>query len=235
MSGVDDAYTKLLIHCNGGNNSTTFTDEAGHSCSAAGSAKQSSTQVMFSSASSYYSASAATTYLSVADSTDWILTEDWSFDCWVYLASVTQNLTLFAQVGGGKYQALDFTSGGTLLFYDWNGSSQINSWNCTHGMSINTWTHIFIGRATNTPYMAIGGTQKTVTASKVGTHFDVASVLGIGGYNYGFNGYIDEVRLSKGICRWTSNFTPPTAEYAPAATGVSIPVLMNIYKQSWGY
>jgi hypothetical protein len=29
-----------------------------------------------------------------------------------------------------------------------------------------------------------------------------------------FNGWIDEVRISKGIARWTSNFTPPTAPYS---------------------
>ena len=28
-----------------------------------------------------------------------------------------------------------------------------------------------------------------------------------------FNGWIDELRVSKGIARWTSNFTPPTAPY----------------------
>jgi hypothetical protein len=32
------------------------------------------------------------------------------------------------------------------------------------------------------------------------------------GSNY-FNGWIDEVRISKGIARWTSNFTPPTQPY----------------------
>jgi hypothetical protein len=26
-------------------------------------------------------------------------------------------------------------------------------------------------------------------------------------------GYMDEVRISKGIARWTSNFTPPTGAY----------------------
>ena len=28
-----------------------------------------------------------------------------------------------------------------------------------------------------------------------------------------WNGWIDELRVSKGIARWTADFTPPTAAY----------------------
>ena len=30
------------------------------------------------------------------------------------------------------------------------------------------------------------------------------------------DGWLDEVRVSKGIARWTANFTPPTSEYTKA-------------------
>ena len=29
-----------------------------------------------------------------------------------------------------------------------------------------------------------------------------------------YDGYMDEIRISKGIARWTSNFTPPQASYS---------------------
>ena len=37
-------------------------------------------------------------------------------------------------------------------------------------------------------------------------------------YNKFITGYIDELRVSKGIARWISNFTPPTQPYLPTTT-----------------
>jgi hypothetical protein len=30
-----------------------------------------------------------------------------------------------------------------------------------------------------------------------------------------FDGWIDELRVSKGVSRWSSDFTPPESAYAP--------------------
>lgn len=35
---------------------------------------------------------------------------------------------------------------------------------------------------------------------------------------YGFNGYLDEIRISKGVARWSSNFTQPNAPYTNKIT-----------------
>jgi hypothetical protein len=37
---------------------------------------------------------------------------------------------------------------------------------------------------------------------------------------YSFNGWLDEIRISKGIARWTSNFTPPSAPYTNDGSGM---------------
>jgi hypothetical protein len=38
--------------------------------------------------------------------------------------------------------------------------------------------------------------------------------VGSDGGSWGHTGYLDEWRLSKGIARWTTTFTPPTAPYS---------------------
>jgi hypothetical protein len=48
---------------------------------------------------------------------------------------------------------------------------------------------------------------------------DIAGTVKIGTFvgidpNRDVNGWLDEFRVSKGVARWTSNFTPPTEEYS---------------------
>jgi hypothetical protein len=49
------------------------------------------------------------------------------------------------------------------------------------------------------------------------------------GGGYELNGFMDEIRISKGDSRWTSNFTPPTAPYSEE--GNKIPVMMRHYRE----
>lgn len=64
----------------------------------------------------------------------------------------------------------------------------------------------------------IDGTQIGTTQDLAGaSFFNSAYKFQIGAFNNTsnpWNGWIDEFRLSKGIARWTGNFTPPVAEYA---------------------
>ena len=84
-------------------------------------------------------------------------------------------------------------------------------------VTLNTWNHIAVVRNSGsvTVYAnGIGGTPVACTQNFNNTTF----VPTIGSYTHNanflaYNGYIDDLRITKGIARYTANFTPPTAPF----------------------
>jgi hypothetical protein len=79
-------------------------------------------------------------------------------------------------------------------------------------LSLNTWTFVTVCRRSGTMTMYFNGTSVasasnssnfTQTGTRVGGTFD----------NLSFNGYIDDLRVTKGYARYTANFTPPTTAF----------------------
>lgn len=92
----------------------------------------------------------------------------------------------------------------------------------TAALVIGERVHIAVSRdgATGTVYLFVNGVlavSSTSTKSVGGT--SSTSYLCIGGSNSGAacSGYIDEVRITKGVCRYTANFTVPTMPYPRGA------------------
>ena len=96
-----------------------------------------------------------------------------------------------------------------LLFYT-SGAVTINAGT----VPANTWTHIALVRVGNTFTIYLNGTS---VGSATNTNSFTNTVVQIGAsdtvtsssVNY-FNGYIDDLRITNGIARYTSNFTAPT-------------------------
>ncbi|MFA5926334.1 MAG: LamG-like jellyroll fold domain-containing protein, partial [Parcubacteria group bacterium] len=207
LSG-NDSYTKLLLHADG--TGATFTDSSssGKTVSAAGTATQSTTQYKFGGESASFSSG----YLSTTDSTDWTWDGDFTVDFWFRLNSTTNNFFL--------------TSAGSLpnpslrIMYDAS-----NGWNLYDGaanhafsdsLSTGVWYHAAVVRTNGVVKVFRDGAQKGSDWATSATFDMSASGLYIGAdWNGGtsFNGYMDEYRISKGIARWTSAFTPPTRAY----------------------
>ena len=75
-----------------------------------------------------------------------------------------------------------------------------------------TWYHVALVRASGIVKLYLNGSEigsATITANCSGQN------LVIGGYystDYLYNGYLDDLRITKGIARYTSNFTPPNSK-----------------------
>jgi hypothetical protein len=108
------------------------------------------------------------------------------------------------------------TTGFTLLL---NGSSNLAIYTsstiltCSGTISTGVWTHVAVVRSGTTLTVYSGGSSVgSVTFSnnltdrsfRVGEYVD-----GTGD----FTGFIDDLRITKGVARYTANFTPPTAAF----------------------
>lgn len=83
------------------------------------------------------------------------------------------------------------------------------------------WHHLAFVRASNVLKLFIDGVQEGGDVAISGALTVSPNLLGIGirgeSTSGPFTGYIDEFRISKGVARWTANFTPEIAAYGPDA------------------
>lgn len=218
--GGIDSYTKLMLHMNGTNGSTTFTDSelTPKSVTAAGNAQISTAQSKFGGASGLFDGTGD--YLELADNADWAFgTEDLTIDFWVRFISVpTSTITavFYSQYNNGSNMIELYYKDSALYLQNYSGGTPIVDFNRAWTPTAGTWYHIAVVRTGNTFKMFINGTQIGTDYSSSNSFTDFTNLLRIGARNSttgGLNGYIDEYRISKGVARWTTNFTPPTSQY----------------------
>lgn len=144
---------------------------------------------------------------------------NFTIEFWAYFNSVAADQRLIAWDNNTTnfVIAIYTNTSGNLAYYL---SSTGTTWNIAIATSmgsiaINTWYHVALVRngSVFTPY--INGVAGTTTTSSA-TLFASTLPLVIGATGNGasfFNGYIDDFRITNGVARYTSNFTPPTAAF----------------------
>lgn len=221
---VDDAYTVTLLHCNGSDGSTTFTDESGKTWTANGNAQIDTSQYPFSPPSSCLFDGNGD-YLFTNDSDDFYFNGDFTIDFRARLNTLPSvgisymTYSQYADLNNRVVMRIGNDSG----TYNWrfiavSGGVNIVTVDAAHaGIATNTWYHVAITRSGTNYRVFINGTQIGSTVSDADALPNLSSGVRMGdmaGSQY-FDGWLDEYRLSKGIARWTSNFTPASGEYQP--------------------
>jgi hypothetical protein len=202
----------LLLHGNGTNGSTTITDSSrfANTVTAVGNAQISTAQSKFGGASIAFDGTGDC--LSIADSSSFDLgTGDFTIETWAYIAE-TGDYTLYSHAATGGPMLLSFE--GTFRFRRFGVADVVVA---SALPSTNTWVHIAASRNGTATKLFFNGVQTGSTATDTADYTVAASVF-IGSDTGApgaleFNGYIDDLRITKGVARYTANFTPPTAPF----------------------
>jgi hypothetical protein len=206
------ASVSALLHMDGSNGSTTFVDSSSNefTVSSFGNAQ-------ISTASPKYGTGALTLdgsgdYLTLpADTAFQFGTGDFTVECWVYVNSGNTNDGLFTFGGISSGLAVSILSG------QWRVTTTGSDGTAVSSVTTGQWLHLAVSRSGTNLRMFIDGLQvgATITDStnlsdnqlKIGYYYDSS---------FAINALIDEFRVTKGVARYTSNFTPPTAAFPNA-------------------
>jgi hypothetical protein len=153
---------------------------------------------------------------------DWLLmantfdqqlgTGNFTIEFWVYLNATGVAMGFIGKGTSTTGLLVSLVSTNTVRFT--NNTSTITS---TGTLSASTWNHIAVvreGTGSNLTKIYINGTNDGT--GTVSTNFNQTSVMYVGANRTGgdpLNGLIDELRITKGVARYTANFTPPTKKF----------------------
>lgn len=222
------ANVKSLLHFDGADASTTFTDEIGNTWAANGNAQIDTAQSKFGGASGLFDGSGD--YLSTSYSTtnfDW-WTGDYTLEAWVrasswsgwsYDSDPAQKPNMIANRAVStdeNYWSFGPLSNGAIAMYYFSGSA--NTVKTTTTMSTGAWHHIAMSTDGTDIKLFIDGTLEQTTAIS-GTPLSSSGVSLLMGRGHNgstashINGWVDDFRLTKGTQRYTGNFSVPTKAF----------------------
>jgi hypothetical protein len=223
-----------LLHFNGTNGSTTFSevvDNAGHAFTAVGNAQISTAQSLYGGASGLFDGTGD--YLaSTFKAGDRLGASDFAveFAARQSASGAIQMLIDTRGSAGGDAAAawvlLSSATGKVTFKASTTASGSSGSWavtlTSTTSISSSGFTRGAITRSGSTWRLFIEGTQEATASASItigaeaATAYWASGVIGVGSIGYNYNGYIDELRISK-ITRYTANYTPDTGEFGDSA------------------
>lgn len=223
----DDKYTVSLLHFSGADASTTISDEVlGKTWTAGGNAQIDTAQSVFNGSSLLLDGTGD--YAETADHVDFELgSGDFTLDARIrpnalpannsYMAIVAKGWDVAGQYGYFFALAQESLTRKLVFFYSTTGANALSigvNWTPSTG----TWYHVALARSGTTARFFVDGSQVGTDQTLNATIYNGTGTLRIGrsATQYDFNGWIDELRFSKGVARWVSGFTVPAKAYQPA-------------------
>jgi hypothetical protein len=220
MADAFFSNVSLALHCEGADASTTFTDASyvPNTVTAVGNAQIDTAQFKFGSASALFDGTGD--YLTIPNATPLQLqTGDFTIELWVRLNSAAANIIITQHATGtGTYPWRIWFESATSKFgfngFASNGTSSY-SMQQTGTSTTGIWYHLAAVRTGNNFLFFVDGAAAG-TSFLASNLFATTATIAFGASNNGIaalNGWLDDIRITKGVARYTGAFTAPTATF----------------------
>jgi hypothetical protein len=159
-------------------------------------------------------------------------TGDFTIEAWYYFTSFSNSFGHYDQwagttTGSGNVQMWNSTSAQGKIKWYYDGSSNFTS---STTMSTGQWYHVAYVRESGTLKIYFNGTVDSNTQS-YSSQFGKTGTVYLGDQHAGGGSapqyYIDDLRVTKGLARYTSNFTAPTSAHLTAGGDSFKQVIVN--------
>ena len=175
-----------------------------------------------------------TTGQGMSSSGVWFNAEDFTAEAWVYPTASGNQATIMGiwdGAGGGTGLSWIITTSGSTrnlrFLLSSNGSSVLTDTASSSPLNLNAWNHVALVKYNGVIKLYHNGTSvaqynigTTAIYTGSGEPFHIGRTSSAG---QEFFGYIDDVRITKGVARYTGNFTPPAAAHPNKGPLFAIP------------
>jgi len=226
----------LLLHFNGPNSSANIEDNSKyvHSITANGDAQISTGKYKFGNSSLHLDGTGDYLTFPYHECLDFD-NGDFTLEAWVNFSSFNSggfdSILMSGETVSWQFDYKNSTN--ELRVYVYYASTNDNvtaSWT----PSVGTWYHVAAVRNGSDLKLFVDGTQIGSTTN-VGSNTlknsagegSVGARNNVGSFDRLFNGYIDEVRITRGVARYTSNFEAPTKEFSDSSGDINKKIVVD--------
>jgi hypothetical protein len=140
-------------------------------------------------------------------------TGDFTVEGWVLPNSLLSDWFIISSSGtGGLFFGF---SSATTVGFGWGRTSVAWDYRVAGSATVGVWQHVAVTRSGTSMRLFVNGVQSGTTQT-VSTAYNLgvtSTTIGSQGNLYYFTGYMDELRITKGVARYTANFTPQKYEF----------------------
>jgi YD repeat-containing protein len=232
----DLAYdnVSLLLHADGANGSQLLVDGSSSPKTAvvSGNTALSTAQSKFGGASIYFDG-ASTSYVSYPPENTIVGSGNLTIEGWIYpTATATGGVYSNYSAISTSHNAM-YISGTAMTWY-YNGGAAITA--PVNSVPTNQWTHFALVRNGSNCAIYINGSaiSSATCTNPIGTTQTNLRLGNVHWTNYAYKGYLDDFRITRGVARYTGNFTPSSTAFGASSIDTSVAAKVRTFTYDAG-